>query len=295
MSETGFVDYIIKRNGEKQKFDFQRIYNAIDKAFKSEDINNVDLVSSVSHYVLDMINIVNTENKLSSISVEQIQDFVEQALMSQGFHKIARNYILYREKHAIARQEKTIQQVQEKKLTIKLSDSETIVYEPDSIEQHLKRLSFGLYKINISSMIESITKQVYDGIPQVELDQLILGAVRERIETHYEYSSLASRIVLDKLYGQILKSGIELEDLESSYKQSFSEFIAKGVELELLNPELQNFDLDKLANSLNINNDYLFHYLGTQILVDRYFLKDRAFKQTIIELPQWFWRELLWD
>ncbi|RAP28176.1 ribonucleoside-diphosphate reductase subunit alpha [Candidatus Marinamargulisbacteria bacterium SCGC AG-343-D04] len=283
---------MIKRNGEKKEFDFQRIYNAIEKAFQSEDINNSDIVNSVTHYVMDMITIVVSENgqeASSSITVEQVQDFVEQALMSQGFHKVARNYILYREKHAVARQEKTIQQVQEKKITVKVSDIESIVFDPENIEKKFRRLSHDLYKVNISKMIDAITKQVYDGIPQHELDQLVLGAVRDRIEIHYQYSSLASRIVIDQLYSQILNQGMALEGLEDAYRQGFSDYIGKGVELELLNPELQLFDLKKLADGLIIKNDLLFHYLGTQILVDRYFVKNRAFKQSTIELPQWFW------
>ena len=51
----------------------------------------------------------------------------------------------------------------------------------------------------------------------------------------------------------------------------------KAVNLELLNPELLNFDLEKISQAINPEKDLLFHYLGVQILVDRYFIKNRVF------------------
>ncbi len=221
------------------------------------------------------------------ITVEEVQDLVEQTLMNHGLHKIARNYILYRDKQKSEREEKTLTKVKENQLNIKVNESETIIYNPSQIEEKLTSLSEDLSKISVSELVDNITKQVYDNIPLEEVNQIILNATREKIEQHYEYSSLASRITLDQLYNSILKSSYTKDDFEKKYQDEFKSYIKTGIELELLNEKLSEFDLDKIISHINPKRDLLFHYLGIQILVDRYFIKNREFQT--IELPQWFW------
>lgn len=285
---TDTIMHIIKRNGEKKEFDSHRIYRAVEKAFQSENINDPEKVLSIVNLATSSIQALY-RHKMQDVTVEEVQDIVEKELMIQGFHGIAKNYILYREQQSRIRQEETFIKVQEKTLKVKVSDTEEIVYNPKSIEDYVRRLSFDLYKVTITEMIESITKQIYDGIPQSELDQLVLGAARERIETHYQYSNLSSRIILDRLYTRVLGVGIAHDDQESAYQSKFEGYIAQGVELELLNPELKSYDFDVLSQAIDFKRDYLFHFLGTQILVDRYFIRNRDTKPTVIELPQWFW------
>ena len=61
--------------------------------------------------------------------------------------------------------------------------------------------------------------------------------------------------------------------------------MAKGVELELLAPELMHFDLEQLGAALLPERDLQFTYLGLQTLYDRYFIHSRDVR---IELPQIF-------
>ncbi len=285
---TDKIDNILKRNGETQIFDPERINIAIQKAFQSENLNNQEEVDSLTYTVVEMIGVAQTERK-AIVSVEEVQDFVEQALMAQGYHKVARNYILYRERHSLARQEETFQKVKDKALYVKISETDSVVYNPRLIEKQLRRIGQDLYKISITDIIDSVTKQIYDEIPQEELDLLVLGATRERIEKHYQYSTLASRVVVDKLYQSILETGMSEKPLESSYQSKFESYIAKGISLDLLDPRLATFDFDKISKALKPERDLTFHYLGIQILMDRYLIKNRDIKQRIIELPQWFW------
>ncbi|MBH37948.1 ribonucleoside-diphosphate reductase subunit alpha [bacterium] len=282
------ITHIIKRNGEKKTFDQHRIYKAIEKAFQSENINNPETVMAIMNASLSSIDVLHGKQH-KDITVEEVQDIVEKELMMQGYHSIARSYILYREQQSRLRQEKTFIKVQEKTLKVKVSDTEFIVYNPKTVEDYLRRLSFGLYKVSISEMIDAITKQIYDEIPQLELDQLILGAARERIETHYQYSSLSSRIILDRLYTSILGAGLETDSHKLNYQEQFETYIKQGISFELLNPELVSYDFQKLSKAIDYKRDYLFHFLGIQILVDRYFIRNRDLKSSVIELPQWFW------
>ena len=65
----------------------------------------------------------------------------------------------------------------------------------------------------------------------------------------------------------------------------FKAFIAEGIKHELVHPNLQEFDLDRLSKALDIERDQNFNYLGLQTLYDRYFIHRQGRR---IELPQVF-------
>jgi len=74
-------------------------------------------------------------------------------------------------------------------------------------------------------------------------------------------------------------------EMENYYPAAFKAYIDKGVELEMLDPILKNFDLDKLGGAIDHDRDYQFTYLGLQTLYDRYFIH---YQDTRYELPQIF-------
>jgi ribonucleoside-diphosphate reductase alpha chain len=283
---SSIITYISKRNGHKQSFDPERIYIAIEKAFLSENNSDTYSVQQVTEEVIK-----EAEKRFSeeTVSVEHIQDIVEEILMSNGFHKIAKNYILYREAHKKQRQDQILTKIEEKNLYVKVNDSETVTFDATVIENRLRHIASDLKRVSIIELVEAVTRQVYDNITQKEIDLLVLSTARDRIEKHYEYAYLASRITLNDLYKKLLSDRFNSETLVHSYQTNFSRYIQEGISYEMINSELGNFDLEKLANALVPSRDGLFLYLGTQILCDRYLLRDRTKEKNIYELPQWFW------
>ena len=92
---------IIKRNKKAVKFDLSKIRKAIEKA---SDATKIKIDDKIMDKILE--NILEKINKNFPDSypcVEDVQDFVEEELFLQGFFKIARNYVAYREKHSILR------------------------------------------------------------------------------------------------------------------------------------------------------------------------------------------------
>ena len=89
---------VMKRSGERVPFDKTKIFNAIRKANQEEGIPFERLteeeISSIVHGIMK-----DASNAGRDLSVEEIQDKVEDALMSTGKHKVARLYITYRFKH----------------------------------------------------------------------------------------------------------------------------------------------------------------------------------------------------
>ena len=73
--------------------------------------------------------------------------------------------------------------------------------------------------------------------------------------------------------------------MESLYGEALAKFIEKGIELELLDPDLNSFDMERLGKSLKPERDLNFSYLGLQTLYDRYFIH---WEETRFELPQVF-------
>jgi ribonucleoside-diphosphate reductase alpha chain len=69
------------------------------------------------------------------------------------------------------------------------------------------------------------------------------------------------------------------------YAEYFPQFIKRGVQAELLDDKLLQFDLKRLGAALDNNRDLQFGYLGLQTLYDRYFLHHDGVR---IEMPQAF-------
>ena len=84
-------DFLItKRDGSQDQFSLDKIMNAVTKAFQSvnEEVNLSIISKVLSH--LDVHE---------GITVEDIQNQVEEALMLEGFYKVAKSFMLYRQRH----------------------------------------------------------------------------------------------------------------------------------------------------------------------------------------------------
>ena len=82
---------ITKRDGTKDQFSLDKIMNAIVKAFESvNEPADLGIVSKILNH-LDMHD---------DITVEEIQNQVEEALMREGYYNVAKSFILYRQLHS---------------------------------------------------------------------------------------------------------------------------------------------------------------------------------------------------
>jgi ribonucleoside-triphosphate reductase len=82
--------FIIKRDGKKEVFSLEKIRNAISKAFLSVgSFATQDVITNI----LSRVSITN------EITVEEIQNQVEVALMAERYYAVAKSYMIYRQKH----------------------------------------------------------------------------------------------------------------------------------------------------------------------------------------------------
>lgn len=99
------MNIIIKRNGEETDFDENKIYEAIKKAN-----NEVDLIHQLNEAQLKAVTKTVADSVLAkeyAVSVEDIQDMVEIALMEMRGYEVAQKYVRYRYKKGLLRKSNT--------------------------------------------------------------------------------------------------------------------------------------------------------------------------------------------
>src|SRR5689334_23217338 len=101
---------VVKRNGAIVPFRRERISRALDAAFRDTKkiAKEALLPEEVSYTIKTVVDLIAEElyglaSKGASLTVEGIQDQVEIILMKEGCHDVARDYIIYRDKHKILR------------------------------------------------------------------------------------------------------------------------------------------------------------------------------------------------
>lgn len=101
-SETNSL-FVIKRSGKRVPFEKGKIVRAIQKANEDEGLMSGRLQQQAIEDIADGIEL-NASRLSRDLSVEEIQDLVEEALMASGKSRIARHYIIWRHEHNANRQ-----------------------------------------------------------------------------------------------------------------------------------------------------------------------------------------------
>lgn len=87
---------VIKRDGNKEEFNIDKINRAVEKAFNSCN-------KKMPQYLGDMIYALFSTLEGDTIGIEEIQNKVEDILMNEKHFDVAKSYIIYREQHNQAR------------------------------------------------------------------------------------------------------------------------------------------------------------------------------------------------
>ncbi len=95
---------IIKRNGSEEDFNIQKIVNAVRKANNSSEHKFLtdEQIDDIADYVEYKCNKIKR-----AVSVEEVQDMVEDQLMAKGAFELARRYVRYRYTRSLVRKSNT--------------------------------------------------------------------------------------------------------------------------------------------------------------------------------------------
>ena len=140
--------------------------------------------------------------------------------------------------------------------------------------------------INADEIMQETVRNIYDGITVFELSEALILATIAFIEKDPAYGYMAAQLLLKKLFIEVTGVSNELEGSEQRYRTSFIANIEHGVQQDVYDKRLLSFDLERLAQSLHLERDQLFYYMGLKTLYERYFVKCQGKR---MELPQAFW------
>ncbi|MDC3123258.1 ribonucleoside-diphosphate reductase subunit alpha [Gammaproteobacteria bacterium] len=295
---------IIKRNGTVVPYTSDKISVAMTKAFLAVEGGTAAASPRIRELVQDLTDQMTATFKRrmpsgGTLHIEEIQDQVELALMRSGEQKVARSYVLYREQRSQERSQQqafdpsTEQAVQG--ISVVNADGTTGLLDIARIQTIVGEACEGLSDVDAGRIISEAMGNMYDGITASDVATSVLITARTLVEEEPNYTHVSARLLLDDLRTEALTfldihstgalHSATQGQMTQCYPLALKSFISKGIELELVSPQLAEFDLERLGAALLPERDHLFTYLGLQTLYDRYFIHSEDVR---IELPQVF-------
>ena len=288
---------VIKRNGKVVSFEEDKIKVAITKAFLSVESGNAAASERIHKKVDDITSDVIEvfERRMPSggtLHIEEIQDQVELQLMRAEELKVAKSYILYRADRTQQRKIETPDYdiPDTPAINITKSDGSIVPLDVERLAGLINDACEGLEHVSMNEVLEEALKNLYDGVSISDMRTSLVMSARTKVEKEPNYSFVTARILMDQIRNEALNFlGVAEEstyqEMEKYYPEAFKAYIDKGIELDILDPELKTYDLNMLGNAIEYSRDNQFTYLGLQTLYDRYFIHC---DDTRYELPQVF-------
>lgn len=282
---------IIRRNGAVVPFEPSKIGIAMMKAFLA--VHGTQGAASAS--VRETVDVL-TQNVVRALvrsrpgggtfHIEDVQDAAELGLMRSGHHEVARAYVLYRERRA---QERAKQQQDHAPAAPQfhvLDRGQRVPLDIEALKALIVDACTGLgADVKPEPIVAETQRNLYDGVPLDEVYKASILAARTLIEKEPDYTFVTARLLLHTIFKEVVGQEVPQAERAAAYADNFPLFIKKGVDNDLLDEKLLQYDLKRLGAALKAERDLKFDYLGLQTLYDRYFLHVR---KTRIELPQAF-------
>ena len=294
MQNARFAQYrVIRRNGAVVAFEPGKISVAMTKAFIAVDggqgAASVRVREVVASLTSDVVNaLLRRQPESGTFHIEDIQDQVELALMRSGEHDVARAYVLYREDRARerARLKESAAAETPAEVMYVIDNGQRVPLDMARLSALIESSCSGLGNtVDPALILKATVKDLYDGVSLDEVRKSTILSARVLIEKDPAYSHVTARLLLNNMRYEVLGEEVSQQAMKSQYKEYFPVFIKRGIEADLLDERLAQFDLQRLAAVMEADRDLQFDYLGLQTLYDRYFLH---IKERRIELPQAF-------
>jgi len=286
---------IKKRNGSIVDFDTNKITDALRKAFVSCDvaITEEGLDAVVSGVISGMDRQYGEE---AVPSVESVQDLVEVTLMEAGHTIVAKHYIVYRYEHTKIREVKkqeVLEKIEENVLLVKTRSGKNEPFREERVRQTLQHLvdEIGTDAVDVDHVVSQLKYELYEGMTTDEVQKGLIAVVRSLIERDPAYSKLAARLLLNKIYSDVFGEGFDKKQLAEEHTRVFEKNMRKLVADGNLDPRMAEYDYQKMGSALLLENDYLFEYMGLEIMGSRYCMEDVKTKKPL-ETPQMLWMRI---
>jgi len=291
-SESGDLK-IIRRNGRVVPWNIDKIEVAVRKAFLSQK-QDATLAVRIAERVTERAKKLGQ----AYVSIERVQDLVQEELMLAGAFKVAEAYIVYRAERAMIRAQKEADEAngagQFAMILLKNEDGSTAFWDGEDLRRRIDYALIGLeLPMSQARLMTELLRSVTGDITRVDLQKTIILNAKTLIELDVDFSRFAARLLLTYIYEEALGWSIEadgIEKLKEFHARALPKYIERGVEIGRLAEDMKSFDLAYLAEQLDPTADLDFDFLGIQTLYDRYLITDKTGRKARrLETPQLFW------
>ena len=158
------------------------------------------------------------------------------------------------------------------------------IVDVNKIVRAVTRRADGLHAVDPLRVALKTIGGLYDGATTAELDQLSIRTAAALTAEEPEYGQLAARLL-----GAFIDKEVAAQEI-----QSFSQSIALGADVGILNARLRDFvaaNARKLNDAIDPLATRRFEYFGLRTVYDRYLLRHPT-KRYVIETPQYFFMRI---
>jgi len=291
-TQANLISGIVKRDGTVQPFDATKIVGAVLRALKydadgvarpaGDSASNREKAEQISQRVVAALARIGQ----ATVHIEAVQDQVELALMREGDHVVARDYVLFRERRAQSRA-RPAAGLATVGVKVQFPEGERIISAGDIESELLEKAGTHLGTADAALVATAVMRDIFDGINSRDYDRALVLGSRQYIERDPKFAKASAALMLASLRREAnVAVGVQPG---ASYAEYFPAYLKRAAALGLISSELLQFDVSALAQSLDAARDFQFDLLGIMTLADRYFLTDRSGALPArIELPQAF-------
>lgn len=254
---------IQKRNGLFQDYQNLKIKNAIQKAFHSVSLF-ID-----ENELYDMV--LNIEKQINNgMSVENIQDIVEETLMTYGYHQVAKAYILYRQKHLEQR--------------IVIQELIELLNNPQLENIFIKiQKDFPKEEYSLKLLLMKLKTFYKDHMSDIEIYQMLMKASVELISKEAPlWENISARFLSYDIHRQVEQRMHQVQ--KYSYYDHISYLTEQGYYGHYILENYSHDDINTLEKYIDESRNELFTYSGLELIVKRYLIQNHH--REILEEPQ---------
>jgi len=242
---------VVKRSGTIVPFRRERIYRAIEMAFRDTKKLQDDELPSEWKEEVDRVTdkvvkqIVLLASKGASLTVEGIQDMVEVTLMKMGHHDVARDYIIYRDQHKLLREDSP------QNLKVYRKDGSLVRFNPMKVAAAIEEAFRRAEKIDDQTppeLLESVNMLTEKAVARViekakSGHTLHVAAIQDEIESllmEEGYFKAAKTYILRRALLEEQTQGSSEEKSSEGEKRTFTITSADGKTRTLTEKQIRN-------------------------------------------------------
>lgn len=250
---------IIKRNGEEKDFDIRKIEVAMEKAFISVGLPlQQEKIKSMAKEVEEKIKTQFPSGHI--VSVEEVQDFVEIALIENKFYTVVKSYILYRASHHTMR--KTLENFAH------YFTNSDILAEMKAIQTEFTEDVY-----NLSFLFSKFSSFAKENMNEAEYLSILIKAASELTGKEApKWEFIAARFLSLQIDEQIRLETNKLEIY--SFREKLHYLTKAGLYGDYMLQAYTDDEVDELEAYLDHSRNHLFNYSGLDLVMKRYLIKD---------------------